>query len=121
MTDSSGIVTSPARPDEFKEDRDGCCCPVGADPEDTAVEYEEVDADVDVDDEGDEEGSDSVLNEVGSDWSLVQVVPKGMMNLEKFSILGVEEPNKGVRSVGVSAGVTGVDSVEQISRLHIGH
>jgi hypothetical protein len=62
-----------------------------------------------------------VLKEGDPDESLVEVVLKGVMNLQRFPILGVEEPNSGVRSVGVSAGVVGVDPVVQISRLHMGH
>lgn len=86
---------------------------MGADPEDNAVEYEDVDAD-------DEEESLPVLEEDGSDESLEKVL-KGMMILVSFSILGVEDLKSGVLSVRVSAGVTGNDAVLQISRLQIGH
>ena len=112
MTDSNGIVTSPVRPVDCKDDcGDGCC--LDADPGDNGVEYEEEDAD-------DEEESLPVLKEVVFNESL-EKVPKGMTILESFSILGAEDLKSGVLSVGVSNSVTGNDAVVQISRLQIGH
>lgn len=107
MTDSNDIDTSPARPVDCKDE-----C-LDTDPGDNAVEYEDVEAD-------DGEKSLPVLKEDGSDESLEEAL-KGMMILESFSILGVEELKSGVLSVGISAGVTGNDTVVQISRLQIGH
>lgn len=61
-----------------------------------------------------------MLKEDDSDGSLEEAL-KGMMILASLSILGGEELKSGVLSVGVSAGVTGIDAVVQTSRLQIGH
>lgn len=60
-----------------------------------------------------------MLKEDDSDGSLEEAL-KGMMILASLSILGGEELKSGVLSVGVSAGVTGIDAVVQTSRLQIG-